>query len=444
MAEERLLDTKAAIPLVAGAMLGVGIFLVPAQIAPHMPSAAVMYGLWIAIGLFCWTGALCYAELGVRFPRIGGDVVYIRELYGHKVASVLGWVIFAGIFTGSIAALAVPLCQFQLTALFQNSELINWSAVYFGFEIKSILACFVVIILTVINMLGLRLSTLVQALLTFIPMGIYGVIALTTLLMMEPVEATGYDGTSTPISMGGIAIAISGCYFAFSGWNQAGYVAGEMSRPSQTLPRTVTYSVWSITILYLLLNMAFVHHLGFEYLQQVGFAEVGTLTAKRIGGDGWGWWMNLLILLGLVGSLNGTILCGARVGCSMAKEGGLYSWFAKYSNTNQPVRVLFFQAIISIVYILTGTFEQLLELVSLAMILVAVVTATGVWHKDNHQLPQYKVNPIAPYIFVFGGAVMSLIMIYHTISDQNWAALFGGIGIIFALFLSKFFTEKVI
>ena len=171
-------------------------------------------------------------------------------------------------------------------------------------------------------------------------------------------------------------IAVSGCYFVF-GWNQAGYVAGELNNPRQTLPRTVTISVLSITLLYVLLNMAFVHHLGFEYLQQVGFAEVGTLTAKQNGGEGLGWWMNLLILFGLVGSLNGTILCGARVGCSMAKEASS-TWFSKYSNSDQPVRVLIFQAVISIGYILTGTFEQLLELVSLAMILVAVVTASGV------------------------------------------------------------------
>ena len=236
---------------------------------------------------------------------------------------------------------------------------------------------------------------------------------------------------------------MSGCYFAFSGWNQAGYVAGELNNPRQTLPRTVTISVLSITLLYVLLNMAFVHHLGFEYLQHVGFAEVGTLTAKQIGGEGLGWWMNLLILFGLVGSLNGTILCGARVGCSMAKEGGLSTWFSKYSNSNQPVRVLIFQAVISIGYILTGTFEQLLELVSLAMILVAVVTASGVWQVKQEHASAYHAPQIAPFAFVIGGALVGLIMIYHTVSDQNWAALLGVIGIVMALILSKSFSEKV-
>ena len=154
-------------------------------------------------------------------------------------------------------------------------------------------------------------------------------------------------------------------------------MAGELHEPSRTLPRTVTISVFSIICLYIVLNMAFIHHLGFGFLQTVGFAEVGTLTAERIGGTEWGWWMNILILLGLVGSLNGTILCGARVAGSMAKEGGLNHWFAEYSSKNQPVRVLTLQAAIAIGYILTGTFEQLLEVVSLAMIIVAVVTATG-------------------------------------------------------------------
>ena len=366
MAEERLLGTKAAIPLVAGAMLGVGIFLVPAQIAPHMPSAAAMYGVWIAVGLFCWMGALCYAELGVRFPRIGGDVVYIRELYGNQVALVIGWVIFAGIFAGSIAALAVPLCQFRLHCCKVPASLIGMLVYWASIQNPSGLwHCHID------DNLQHAWAKIVNGLsgaFDLCPNGVvrYGGIGLST--VMEPSAQSHIEGASGTVSFGGIAIAVSGCYFAFSGWNQAGYVAGELNNPRQTLPRTVTISVLSITLLYVLLNMVFVHHLGFEYLQQVGFAEVGTLTAKQIGGEGLGWWMNLLILFGLVGSLNGTILCGARVGCSMAKEGGLSTWFSKYSNSNQPVRVLIFQAVISIGYILTGTFEQLLELVSLAMI----------------------------------------------------------------------------
>ena len=438
MDEKRLLDTRAAIPLVAGAMLGVGIFLVPTQIAPYMPSASVMYCVWGMVGFFCWTGALCYAELGTRFPRTGGDVVYLRELYGNTIANIMGWVIFSGIFTGSIAALAVPLCTFQLPVIMDAFTTINWDDRFLGVPARSMVACAVVLCFTGLNILGLRISTFLQALLTFVPMGVYALVAFGALFIEGASDPPALHNNSVSLSWEGIAVAISGCYFAFSGWNQAGYVAGELHRPERTLPLTVTISVLSITALYLLLNMAFVHQLGFSYLQELGFAEVGTLTAQRIGGAKWGWWMNLLILLGLAGSLNGTILCGARVAYSMAKEGGLGHWFAQYSQRHQPVRVLILQAVIAMGYILSGTFDQLLELVSLAMMVVAVVTAAGVWRFDRGEGEVYLAPRLAPYVFVLGGATLCAIMIYHTIVEQNWPALIG-LGILaVTLMMSKF------
>lgn len=438
MERERLLGTLDAVPLVAGAMLGIGIFLVPAEVASVFPNSYWVYGMWAFVGFVCWMGALSYAELGSAFPKAGGDYVYLKEIYGEATARVLGWVIFAGIFTGSIAALAVPLCTYQLPFLLSPYIDIEWDKAYGLLDLRQVVACFIIIALTVVNVVGLRLSTLFQSILTLLPIMVYILISSWSLLFTDPVVEAPIVSPATPISLAGIGIAFGAIYFAFSGWNQAMYVAGEIKRPKETLPRTVSISVLGIISVYLILNLTFVHNLGFNYLQQVGFVEVGTASAQRMGGDVWGWWMNILIMLGLIGSLNGTILCGARVVYAMAEQKGMPHYFRQYSNKFQPERALWLQALIACLFVITGTFTQLLEFVSIAMVAIGVLTVVGVWlikYKDGSD--RYHAPKFAPYIFVFGGGSMCIIMVYNTIADQNWLAIVGTVCVIIGLVTVK-------
>lgn len=442
MERTRLLGTMDAVPLVAGSMLGIGIFLVPAEVAAVFPNVYWVYGMWLLVGFICWMGALCYAELGSAFPKAGGDYVYLREIYGEPVARLLGWVIFTGIFTGSIAALAVPLCSYQLPTLFSPFFSIDWDRAIGLFSLKQVLACLIIGGLTVCNVLGLRLSSLLQAISTLLPIFIYMVISIWSLMFTKAVSIPVDSTPTTSITIGGIGLAFGAIYFAFSGWNQAMYVAGEIKVPKKTLPLTVSISVLGITGLYLLLNITFVHNLGFNYIHQVGFIEIGTASAVQMGGESWGWWMNILILLGLIGSLNSTILCGARVAYAMAEQRGMPEYFRKYSKRNQPERALWLQALVACFFVVTGTFTQLLELVSIAMVGIGVLTVLGVWLiQHTHEENRFHAPKIAPYIFTLGGGSMCMIMIYNAIIEHNWLAILGSVFLIIGLVTVKI-TER--
>ena len=430
-----------AMSLVAGSMLGIGIFLTPPIVAGHIASSWVFFALWIVGGLTAMSGAVAYAELGAMMPRAGGDVVFLREAYGPGTAFACGWVIFGAVFTGSIAAMAVPLCQYQLPALINPSlELLGLSfdpkAAVFGtpIEASQLVGVALVLAITGVNALGAKLSGWVQNLTTVVPVALFALGAVIAIFIVEgpPQVAEAAEAEAGGLTAAALAASAMAVYFAYSGWNAVTYVAGEVEDPGRNIPLGLIGGTIGIMVLYLIMCWAFIEVLGYGGLKDAG--EAGTAAAHAVGGEGVGWVVTLLIAFGLLGSINGTILGGARVAYAMAKEGAFWSGAAHLApGTGVPTRALWIQAVWACAFILSGTFEQLLNLVSLAMLAIGAITVASVYvlRRRRPDAPRpYRATgyPFSPAFFLVASALVVAVMTGEALTKgelKHWYPLFG-------------------
>jgi basic amino acid/polyamine antiporter, APA family len=436
--EARVLGARAAMAVVAGSMVGIGIFLTPRIVASQMQSPVAFFAVWLLAGVAALCGAVAYAELATMMPRAGGDYVYLREAYGPSAAFGAGWVVFGAVFTGSIAALAVPLCQYQLPALLG----FDLAAPLLGpVKAYSVVAVGVILLFTAINAAGTRLALVVQDLTTWIPMAGFGLFAVWVLVAgPEPaVVAVAHDAKLAPQwpSVTGFAVAFMAVYFAYSGWNGLIYVAGEVRRPGRNIPLGVLGGTLAVTALYVLMCGAFVAALGMSGL--AGAFEAGTTVATVTAGSTAGYVATLLIAFGLLGTLTGTILGGARVAFAMAGDGALWRGFTRYNRRAVPERALWVQAAWACVYVLSGSFEDILALVSLAMIVISALTVAAVFvlrRRQPHAHRPYRATgyPVTPLIFLGVSAFVLVAMMSRAVFDPEPSAFYPLLGLpLFAL-----------
>ena len=392
-------------------MLGIGIFLAPSIVAERVGSIQNFYLMWACGGLIALAGSVAYAELGQILPKSGGDYVFQREAFGESIAFASGWLLFLAVFGGSIAAVAVGLCEYQLSALFG----LDLTSVHlFGISIAKLIALMIVIGFTFLNRFACSISGTIQGILTIGPILLLAAGTLYAFGTTEPTSAAGTAAataaeTSTWTHTNlffGFVMAYLPIYFAFSGWNGVIFLAGEVKNPARNLPLGLFLGTAVVTVLYLLLCAGFIHVIGFEGLTQVD--EAGSEAAGILGGSTARIFITICIALGLMASLNGTILGGARVGFAMAKDGVLWSGFSRLSNGgNIPERALWLQAGWACLLILTESFEVILDLVSLAMLLSGSITVLSLYVlRDNKKSEEskrsimYWMRKICPPLFI--------------------------------------------
>lgn len=441
-----------ALSTVAGSMLGVGIFIFTPVVAQNLPSWPGFLSVWLFGGLAALSGAVSYAELGGLFPRAGGDYVFQRESYGPSVAFASGWVLFAGIFTGSIAALAVPLCTFQIPTVLGAAGLEIGPDVVgpAGLTRAQWLAIGVVLTVTAVNTLGVRLSSAVQVLTTMVPFAAMAVGALLILVLVEGSSAAGVSGgaASGAMAWGSAWIdAYVAAYFAYSGWNAVIYVAGEVEDPGTTLPFGLIGGGLLVTVVYLVLCSAFVFSLGFGGLAEA--TEAGTAAAVSVLGSGAGLGVTAVIGVAILASINATVLGGARVAYAMANERAFPSYFSQLNARDVPARALWIQAAIACVMIATGTFEQIVDLVGLAMMFIGALTVGALWvlrwRRPEAERP-YRAHgfPWFPAIYLVSSALVVAGRVgraFTTGAAEDWYAVAGILLFVGALLVGYLWTK---
>ncbi|MBU6159536.1 MAG: amino acid permease [Myxococcales bacterium] len=385
--EHRVVGTLGAFAIVTGSMLGIGIFLTPYEVAQMLHTPGLFLLAWFLGGLIALAGAVAYAELGTMFPRAGGDYVFLRESFGKSVSFACGWVLFAGVFTGSIATLAVAVCQYQLPTLLAPvgapdlTPQLTIGGLTLPVTGTQLAAIALVTVFTVINVLGARVSALVQVLVTVIPLALFALASIVILVSGQHPEAIpsprAADLTTGPwyVAMTQATLAI---YFAYSGWNAIGYVGGEVANPSRNIPLALVGGTVLVTVLYVVMCAGFVAALGMGGIEQS--FEVGTAIANAYGGTAATLVVTGLIAMALVGSLNGTILGGARIAMAMAHDGAIARNLGSVSRrTGTPARALVMQTLLAGILIVSGTFDQLYALTSIAMLLIGGLTVVSLF-----------------------------------------------------------------
>lgn len=391
----RVLGVFDATMLVIGSVIGAGIFLVGGFVAESVGSAGGYLGVWLLGGLFALSGALCNGELGAMFPRGGGEYVYLRVAFGPGLGFLSGWTSFWIGFPGSIATLASGFGR-GITELFGLRP-----------SMENPIGLVAVAGLTALNVFGLRRGKWVQNLLS-----VSKLIAFAAALLLGIAWGSGHGehfhpffGHETPK---GLAIALVPIYFAYSGWNAATYVAGEMNDARRDLGRALAFGTVACTALYLLVNAGFLNALGLPAMR--GAHDIAGTAAAQIFGRWAGSVVTAIVVLAVLSSLQATILVGPRIYHAMAEDGLFPRRLARLSSGSRvPVDALIVQGILSAVLLVSGTFEVLLDFTTFALCLFSIicVLAVPVLRIRRPELARPFATPGYPWtpaVFVLGNA----------------------------------------
>ncbi|WP_420226635.1 APC family permease [Pigmentiphaga litoralis] len=406
------LSTLDTIALVVGLVIGAGIFSAPALVAGNAATPSHMLMAWVFGGLLSLVGAMCYAELATAHPHAGGDYHYLRLAFGDKVSFLFAWARLTIIPTGSIALLGYVFGDYA-------SQVIN-----IGPYSSAIYAAVMVIVLTAINIIGLKSGKWTQNLLTLLEVG--GVVLIIVAgLLLSPAEAPAAAASAAPttpaVTQWGLVLIF--VMLTYGGWNEAAYVSAEVIGPRRTLPLALFWSLCIVTALYLLVNLAYLNGLGMSGM--AGSSAVAADTMRALVGPQGAGWISTLIAISALTSANATILTGARTNFAFGRDTPMFRALGVW-NTRKgaPVNALLAQGAIALGLVMLGAvtrsgFATMVEYTAPVFWLFFVLTgiALFVLRRRMPDLPRrFKVPlyPLTPLVFCASSGYLLYASLVHT------------------------------
>lgn len=381
-------------------MIGTGVFTSLGYQAEHTRNPFALLMLWVTGGVLALCGALCYAELGTRFPRSGGEYHLLSRIYHPALGFLSGWVSVVAGFAAPVAIAAMALASY-IHAVFPQIEAPHFAA---G----------AVVIMSVVHCFSFRLGRNVQNTFTWLKLILIALLIAGGFFMQSPQPLSllpGPDGLSEMLRPH-YFISLVYVSFAYTGWNASVYIAGELKNPSVNLPRAIVASTLLVLLLYVLLNYVFLRAVPLPEL--AGRIEIGFLAAQGIFGAQAAPVISLLIALLMVSTIGAMILIGSRILQTIGEDYRVFRVFSKWSARHTPVRAILFQGVLSLVFIYTSTFESVLVYTTFILILMNNLTVAGVFvtrRKEKNSPNPYRVwgYPFPPLLFL---SVNSVIMVY--------------------------------
>jgi len=404
------LDTAAA--LVVANTIGSGIFTTSGFVARDIGSPAWLLGLWIAGGLIELIGALSYSELSAAMPEAGGEYVYLREAYGPLAGYLSGWTSFFIGFSGAIAAATLAFVGYlhHFVSFVGPSESPGGKG----------LAIVILVLLTTVHVIGLRLGGGIQKVLTG------GTIAGMAVLIVAGLTS-GHGNTanfhSAIPAQGNAAVSLIFIIFAYSGWNAAAYVAGEVTEPQRTLPRALLAGMGVVIVLYLGMNLLYLYALPMSAMS--GVLAVAQKASVGLFGGIAAHWITALLALAILSSASAMVVAGPRVYYAMARDGVFPALVGLVSpRFGTPARAMILQSAWSVVLILFfGTFEKIVIYTEFAVVIFSGLAVASVialrLRKPNLARP-FRI-PGYPWLPAFYVCAMAWIAIYTLFSRPEEA-----------------------
>jgi APA family basic amino acid/polyamine antiporter len=476
--------------LVAGSMIGSGIFIVSAIIARQVGSPGWLLVVWLVTGLLTLMAALSYGELAAMMPKAGGQYVYLREAYSPLWGFLYGWTLFLVIQTGTIAAVAVGFARYSgvLIPWFSESNYlippIRFGGWFSGYAVSLSTAQFLglamIALLTFMNTRGLNLGRLVQNIFTTAKTG--ALIALVLLGIIVGVKSgAGAEnfqnfwtlrgglqdvgaGLTAATAFGlfvGICVAQTNSLFSADAWNNITFIAGEVKEPRRNIPLSLAFGTLLVIGLYLLANVAYLATLPFASIQNAPSDRVASETANVIFPGAGATIMAVAIMISTFGCNNGLILAGARAYYAMARDGLFFRRVGELNKNHVPAWALIIQGIWAGVLVLPRTvktnstgdlvgygnlYGNLLDYVISAALIFYILTIAGLfllrWKRPDAERP-YKAfgYPIVPILYIIGaGTILLVLFIYQTAT--TWPGLLIVISGVPIYFFWKFASKK--
>ena len=439
--------------IVVGTMIGTGIFIVPADMARTAGSVGLVMIVWIIGGALTLFGALSYAELGAALPEAGGEYAYLRRAISPTWGYLFGWMHSIIGRPVSIATLAAGLLRFWgFLSPSVATPIFTWhiqppfgSAPYtFVFTWAQPLAVLAIAAVTFINCLGVRMGGRVQVGFTIIKIAsVVAVVAIGFAL------GRGNTGNFHPLlapagstTLAGFFVALVGALWAYDGWSNISLVGSEVMDPQKNIPRALGGGVATVAVLYILMTLACFYVLPFGAV--ASSAHVASDVIEHVTGRGTATWLTLAMIVCALGSMNSSILSGARVDYAMARDHLFFPSLAAVDPKYRvPMRALIFQGSLASLLALTGTFEELYSLFIFAgWIFYGLTTASVFWlRRKEPDLPRpYRTwgYPVVPALFVIGALALTASLWL----DRPWRCTIGLALILVGLFFRRAWEPK--
>lgn len=431
--------------LVAGSMIGSGIFIVSADITRNVGSAGWLIVVWLLTGFMTLTAALSYGELSGMFPKAGGQYVYLKEAYNKLTGFLYGWSFFAVIQTGTIAAVGVAFSKFTaylIPAVSEDNILFQLGSL--KISAAQIVSIAIIVLLTFINTKGVKTGKIIQTvftltkLLSLFGLVVFGLIALKSNVWHMNWSSNAWtlhklnmDGSfaqyTTAAAFGAIAASMVGSIFSSDAWNSVTFIAGEMKNPKRNVGLSLFLGTMIVTLIYVSANFMYTAVLPLHEIATAEKDRVAVTASHVIFGNGGTIVIALMIMVSTFGCNNGLILSGARVYYTMAKDGLFFKRTGILNKYAVPGFGLWIQALVASILCLSGKYGDLLTMISFVVVVFYVLTILGIYKlritRPDAERP-YKAfgYPILPAIYILMGIAFCILLVIY-VEPYTWYGL---------------------
>jgi len=435
----RTLGLGYVVIFVVANIIGSGVYKKIAPMAAELHSSVWILAAWIVGGIITLFGALSNAEVAGLLADTGGEFVYLKKIYNRFFAFIYGWSLFTVIQTATISSLAYVFAQslnsmVHLPEFFPSLQQFSIGGIFFPFQDSGVklTAILLILLLTFLNISGLKSgagTSKAILILVFTGLLVIVVFGLSSLSSVPDNFMKVGELTSSTVTLSSFYTAMLAAFWAYQGWVSVGFIGGEVKNPKQNIPRGIVMGVFVVIAIYLLVNVTYLTLLSIPQLEQVHAAgnQIAAVEAVRsFWGAGGVLFISLLILLTTLGCTNASILTGARPYYAMAKERLFFPGIAKLNHANVPSNSLLWQGIWASILVLSGTFDQLTDMIIFAVFIFYGATTLGVFvlRRKMPDAPRpYKVwgYPVVPAIFI----LFCIGLIFNTVIARPREAAIG-------------------
>jgi len=411
MATERRLGAVHAAALVVASMVGTGVFTITGALLVSLPTPALVLATWAVAGLLALCGAAVYAELGTMMPRVGGEYVYVSRAFGTAAGFISGWVAlivgfaaptgvgalgFASYVHAVVPALPQTAVAVVLIVVVTGMHMID---VRFGARVQAALAGLVVVVIVLFIAAAVAMGHLSAAYLGW---------------KVPAVLVTSGDGGGSFAKAAAFAIGLVQVSYAYSGWNGAAYIAGEVRDPARALPRALVMGTGLVTVLYLALNVVFL--MAVPPMALAGRINVAHIAARALFGEHGADLVSSLVALTAAGFVSAMLMSGPRVAVAMGEDGVFFRALGRSNARGAPTRAVGLHGALAIVAVLTAAFDRLLVYVGFTLTLnaAAAVLAAFVLRRREpaHERPHRALGwPVSGLLFLGLSAFMIVLAV---------------------------------
>ncbi|MCA4897101.1 MAG: amino acid permease [Cytophagales bacterium] len=412
MAEQKKYTLTVGITLVIANMIGTGVFTSLGYQVGSIPSGFAILVLWAIGGVVALSGAFTYAEISTTLQKSGGEYHYLGKIFHPALGFISGWMSLLVGFAGAISAVALAIGEYSHTLLGVSNKLI---------------AIFAIVLVSTVHWFGVKTGGAVQNFLTSMKLLLILFFCIAPFFVADEIKSGisfwPQAGDTDLILSASFAVSLVFVVYAYTGWNAAAYIAGNLENPSKNLPRSLIIGTLTVTIVYLALNAMFLYSASFSELN--GKNDIGNVVAYKLFGDKIGLAFSSVFSIALLSTLSAMTIAGPRVLEAMGDDYPKLKTFATTNRFDMPYLAILTQAGWAIFLVLVSSFKEIIQYISVSLSIFSMATVLGIFilrrkHSAEKRVYSVPFYPLPPIIF----SVCTCWMIYYVTKNDPWIILY--------------------